>query len=174
MPAEVLASQGACRVVSISAPFSPDGLRIVTAKWWRLGENLGREDWCRDPSVRRESHSRGFGAIQPAWLRRETLFRAFGVIQPGRFAGRDCKRRWDCDGLGRETVASRRPHAQGPTAMPSLPASFSPDGLRVVTCNDHDGVKVWDSKTGAEIRGVHRETPVPCVGRHSAWTVRGS
>ncbi len=33
----------------ISASFSPDGSRIVTAELGQDGEGLGREEWCRGP-----------------------------------------------------------------------------------------------------------------------------
>ncbi len=53
-------------------------------------------------------------------------------------------------------------------------ASFSPDGLRVVTTeSDDDAAKLWDARSGTELLTLRR-TPMGSARHHSALTARGS
>ena len=109
--------------VVISAVFSPDGSRIVTASWRWDGPGVGpRRATASPPS--------------PA-----TPSGGLGGVQPGRDAHRDRQRRWDGPGVGPRRQQPRHPHRPH-RAVGS--AVFSPDGTRIVTASCDGTARLWD------------------------------
>ena len=110
-----------------SAGFSPDGTQIVTgsgdqtAKVWDAERRLG-------------PHAQG-----------AHLMDLFGELQPRRRAHRHRKLRPDGEVVGRRSGAEIRT-LKGHTSWIWL-ASFSPDGVRIVTTSGDKTAKLWDARS---------------------------
>ena len=132
---------------SLSASFSPDGSRIVTAEWRRDGEGLGREEWRRGPHTQGAHRSVTSASFSPDGSRIVTA------------SGDGTAKVWDAKS-GAEVLTLK-----GHTDR-VFSASFSPDGSRIVTGSadtDGEGLGRQDWCRGPHAQGAHRLRPFGVV-----------
>ena len=143
----------------VSAAFSPDGKRIVTAsadktaRLWDaetgkpIGEPLtGHEDACDERGV-----------------------------QPRRQAHRHRVLGQDGAAVGRARPASRSASRSEAMTDGVLSAAFSPDGKRIVTASEDKTARLWDAETGKPIgEPLKGHDGCVCRARRSAPTASAS
>ena len=159
----------------ISAAFSPDGSRIVTAsgdktaRIWdaATGKEIAVLRGHERPRVfrrlqpRRVAHRHGVrGQDRPHLGRRDgkeiAVLRGhdgrvqFRRLQPRRVAHRHGVVGQDRPHLGRRDAA-RRSRSCAAMTDDVLSAAFSPDGSRIVTASEDKTARIWDAATGKEI-----------------------
>ena len=125
----------------MSASFSPDGSRIVTASWDRTAKVWDART-----------------GAEVLTLKGHTDARHFGVVQPGRVADRHRESTTGRRRSGTPGPAPRSSRSRG-TPVGVTSASFSPDGSRIVTASWDKTAKVWDAKTrrrDPHAQGAHR------------------
>jgi WD40 repeat protein/serine/threonine protein kinase len=135
---EVLTLKGHTEWI-MSAAYSPDGTRIVTASEDRTARVWDAQTGAELTKL--EGHTNGVmsAAFSPDGTRIVT-------------ASRDQTARvWDA-GTGKELLALK-----GHTEW-VLSAAYSPDGTRIVTASEDRTARVWDAQTGAELTKLKGHT----------------
>nr|NCR75131.1 hypothetical protein [Microcystis aeruginosa K13-06] len=120
----------------ITAAFSPDGKRIVTASWDKTARVWDAETGREIASLNGHQNTVITAAFSPDGKRIVTA------------SWDNTGRVWDAE-TGRE-IASLNGH-QGYV----ITAAFSPDGKRIVTASSDKTGRVWDAETGREIASLN-------------------
>ena len=117
----------------MSAAFSPDGERVVTASEDRDGADLGRRE--------RRASSR-FSAGTRSWVQSA----AFSPDGERVVTASDDRRRGSGTPRAARQLVTLRGHEDCVKS-----AAFSPDGERVVTASDDGTARIWDAESGAQL-----------------------
>ena len=183
----------------LSAAFSPDGARVVTAssttppasgtppaaKSYAVLRGHDRTGLIRPPSAptaRRVVTASDDGTAriwdaasgkELALLRGHTDAVCLGRLQPRRRPRRHRQSTTHRPHLGRRqrqrAGAPPRPHRRGCNS-----AAFSPDGTRIVTASDDGTARIWDAASGEELAVLRGHTGLVSFAPPSAPTARAS
>ena len=169
------ASCAATKTLCMSAAFSPDGTRIVTASWDKTARIWDAATGKEITVLRGHESQVCSAAFSPDGTRIVTASdgqdrahlgrrdrqgnhgparargrRAVRRLQPRRHAHRHGVRRQDRAHLGRRDAARKSRSCAG-TRDVVQSAAFSPDGTRIVTASWDKTARIWDAVTGKEI-----------------------
>ena len=183
----------------MSAAFSPDGKRIVTAsadntaRLWDA--ESGKQIASRSKAIRLRCGARrsaptasassprltttrrGCGtprAASRSAVARRAIRSACGARRSAPTASASSPRlRQDGAAVGRRERQADRASLKGHTAA-VWSAAFSPDGKRIVTASDDKTARLWDAESGKQIAVAQRPYRARCGARRSAPTASAS